>query len=196
MKKLIYLFLTVLIVACSSDDSNSNEPPQIPQNFYEAHNGAWITTFSDLSQTLLDINDSGIAAYFRTTNSGCWSIPPSLGGQSTIISNTPEELLTELFNVPSENVFSGEDLQILLDNGYNTISVSAAYLDTSTSLISFAQVFYAGYFEIELLTISGNFGLQSDGFTYSVCLQNPEEDDKMINRKYRIENKARAILKK
>jgi len=69
MKKLIYLFLTVLIVACSSDDSNSNEPPQIPQNFYEAHNGAWITTFSDLSQTLLDINDSGIAAYFRTTNS-------------------------------------------------------------------------------------------------------------------------------
>ena len=196
MKKLIYLFLTVLIVACSSDDGNSNETPQVPQNFYDAHNGAWITTFSSGSQTLMDINDNGIAAYFRTTNSGCWSIPPSLGGQSTIISNTPEELLTELINVPSENVFSGEDLQILLDNGYNTISVAAGYLDTPPSFISFAQIFYAGYFEIELLTISGNFVLQNDAFTYSLCFHNPEEDDKMMNRKYEIENKARAILKK
>ena len=37
MKKLIYLILTVLIVACSGDDSSSNEAPQVPQNFYEAH---------------------------------------------------------------------------------------------------------------------------------------------------------------
>ena len=53
-----------------------------------------------------------------------------------------------------------------------------------------------GYFEIELLTISGNFSLQNDAFTYSLCFHNPEEDDKMMNRKYEIENKARAILKK
>ena len=196
MKKLIYLFLTVLIVACSSDDGNSNETPQVPQNFYEAHNGAWITTFSSGSQTLMDINDNGIAAYFRTTNSGCWSIPASLGGESTVSSNTPENLLTQLTNVPAENVFSGEDLQILLDNGYDTISVSASYSNNGPTLISFAQIFYAGYFEIELLTISGNFGLQNDAFTYSLCFHNPEEDDKMMNRKYEIENKARAILKK
>lgn len=196
MKKLLYLFLTVLIVACSSDDGNSIETPQVPQNFYEAHNGAWITTFSSGSQTLMDINDNGIAAYFRTTNSGCWSIPSSLGGQSTITSNTPENLLTQLTNVPAENVFSGEDLQILLDAGYDTISVSASYSNNGPTLISFAQIFYAGYFEIELLTISGNFGLQNDAFTYSLCFHNPEEDDKMMNRKYKIENKARAILKK
>lgn len=196
MKKLIYLFLTVLIVACSSDDGNSNETTQVPQNFYEAHNGAWITTFSSGSQTLMDINDNGIAAYFRTTNSGCWSIPASLGGESTVSSNTPENLLTQLTNVPAENVFSGEDLQILLDNGYDTISVSASYSNNGPTLISFAQIFYAGYFEIELLTISGNFSLQNDAFTYSLCFHNPEEDDKMMNRKYEIENKARAILKK
>ena len=179
-----------------NDYSNSIETPQVPQNFYEAHNGAWITTFSSGSQTLMDINDNGIAAYFRTTNSGCWSVPSPLGGQSTITSNTPEELLTELINVPAENIFSGEDLEILLDNGYDKISVAASYLDTPPSYISFAQIFYAGYFEIELLTISGNFGLQGDDFTYSLCFQNPEEDDKMMNRKYEIENKARAILKK
>ena len=196
MKKIIYLFLTVLIIACSSDDGNSIETPQVPQNFYEAHNGAWITTFSSGSQTLMDINDNGIAAYFRTTNSGCWSVPSPLGGQSTITSNTPEELLTELINVPAENVFSGEDLQILLDAGYDTISVSASYSNNGPTLISFAQIFYAGYFEIELLTISGNFGLQNDAFTYSLCFHNPEEDDKMMNRKYKIENKVKAILKK
>ena len=196
MKKIIYLFLTVLIIACSSDGGNSVETPQVPQNFYEAHNGAWITTFSDASQTLFDINDNGIAPYFRNTNSGCWSIPSSLGGQSTITSNTPEELFTEQINIPAENIFSGEDLEILLDNGYDIISVSAVYLDNGTTLISFAQGIYAGYFEIELLTISGNFGLQNDGFSYSLCFHNPEDDDKIMNRKYKIENKARAILKK
>ena len=194
MKKLTYLFLALIIVACSDDDDNS---PQIPQNFYEAHNGVWITTFSDNSQTLIDFDDDGVVgSYYRFTNSGCWSIPPAIGGQTIITSNTPEELVFNLINVPAENVFSGEDLQILIDNEYYTLSVGVAYLNTSPELISFAQIFFAGDFEVELLTISGNFGLQGDDFLYSLCFQNPEEDDKMMNGKYEIEKKARVILKK
>ena len=55
MKKLIYLFLTVLIVACSSDDGNSNETPQVPQNFYEAHK------FHQISEAYLEDNIPHIA---------------------------------------------------------------------------------------------------------------------------------------
>ena len=194
MKKLTYLFLALIIVACSSDDDNS---PQIPQNFYEAHNGVWITTFSDNSQTLIDFDDNGVVgSYYRFTNSGCWSIPPAIGGQTIITSNTPEELVFNVINVPAENVFSGEDLQILIDNEYYTLSIGVAYLNTSPELISFAQIFYAGDFEVELLTISGNFGLQNNNYTYNLCLVNSEDENKMFNRRYKINNKSRTILNK
>ena len=193
MKKLLYLFLTIALIACSKDDENQS-PPE-PTNFFEAHNGVWITTFSDSSQTLLDINDSTLGSYYRLTNTGCWSIPAPIGGSSSITSNTPEELLNEIVNIPAENIFSGDDLQLLEDNGYNTVSVSAAYLDTPPSYISFAQVFYAGTFEIELLTISGNFGLQSNDYSYSLCLLDAPSENRTIDLKYEIDEKVRAILK-
>jgi hypothetical protein len=194
MKKIFYLFLALTVIACSKDEENQT-PPE-PTNFFEAHNGVWITTFSDTSQTLFDIDDADLRSYFRLTNTGCWSIPAPIGGTSTITTNTPEELFNEIVNIPAENVFSGDDLQILQDNGYNSVSVSAAYLDTPPSYISFAQIIYAGTFEVELLTISGNFGLQSNDYSYSLCLLDAPFDNRTINLKYEIDDKVRAMLRK
>ena len=59
-------------------------------------------------------------------------------------------------------------MQLLSDAGFSTISVDQAYLDNTSTLISFAQVIYAGTFEVELLTISGNLGKQSST-SYDTC---------------------------
>ena len=112
--------------------------------------------------------NNGWDSYVRTSNSGCWSSPTSVGGSTTITDNTPDELIAVTSNILASNVFSGDDLQILTDAGYTYISISQAYLHTSSTLISFAQIFYAGDFEVELLTISGNFGKQSST-SFSTC---------------------------
>jgi len=185
---LIFLIVPFVFSSCSKDDDNDS-PPE-PTNFYEAHNGVWVTSFSDGSQTLLDIYDNGWDSYYRTTNSGCWSIPASLGGSTTITSNTPDELLAETINIVASNVFTGDDLQILLDAGYPTVSISQAYLHTSSTLISFAMIFYAGIFEVELITISGNFGKQSSD-SFSVC-----REMNNYNNYYKISEDALSILNK
>tara|TARA_R110000823_G_C15948814_1_gene501346 strand:- start:5143 stop:5745 length:603 start_codon:yes stop_codon:yes gene_type:complete len=171
MKNLNFLLLATLFIpltfSCSDDDDDSQDI-SVPTNFFEAHNGVWVTSFSDGSQSLYDIYDSGWDTYSRLTNSGCWSSSPSAGGSTTIVSNTPDELLAESINIPASSIFSGDDLQLLSDAGFSTISVDQAYLDNTSTLISFAQVIYAGTFEVELLTISGNLGKQSST-SYDTC---------------------------
>ena len=194
MKSLSKYILILLIVpfvfsSCDKDDDSDSQSPSEPTNFYEAHNGVWVTTFTDGSQTLIDIYDAGWDAYSRVTNSGCWSIPPSLGGSTTITSNTPDELVGETTGISASNVFSGDDLQVLLDNGYSTISISQAYLDNGPTLISFAQIFYAGTFEVELITVSGNFGKQSSD-SFNVC-----KEVSNYNKYYNISEEALAKLK-
>ena len=194
MKKLLYLLLAITVIACSKDEENQT-PPE-PTNFFEAHNGVWITTFPDTSQTLMDVDDDDLRSYYRVTNTGCWSIPAPIGGVSTITTNTPEELFNEIVNIPAENLFSGDDLQLLQDSGYNTVSISAAYIDTPPSYVSFAQIIYAGTFELELLTISGNFGLQSNDYSYSLCFLDTPFDNRTINLIFEIDDKARTLLRK
>ena len=54
MKKInLLLFTFLLVFSCSSDD-DSDSSPSNPTNFYEAHVGVWITTFSENSQLLLN----------------------------------------------------------------------------------------------------------------------------------------------
>ena len=171
-KLLLFLLLIPMTFSCDKDDEDSSSVITEPTNFYEAHNGVWVVTLSnDGSQALLDIYDSGWDSYNRATNSGCWSSPVSIGGSTTITSNTPDELLGETINIPASNVFNAVDTQILLDAGYTTVSVDQAYLHTSSVYISFAQYIYAGTFEVELLNIAGNYGKQSSD-SFSICKNN------------------------
>lgn len=180
----LLLPLFVLPLSCSDDDDS--QEIVTPTNFYAAHNGVWVTSFSDGSQNLLDIYNNGWDSYSRTSNSGCWSSPSSVGGSTTITDNTPDELIAVTSNILASNVFSGDDLQILTDAGYTYISISQAYLHTSSTLISFAQIFYAGNFEVELLTISGNFGKQSSD-SFSTCKSEAENTIRIITEEAKIE---------
>lgn len=180
----LLLPLFVLPLSCSDDDDS--QEIVTPINFYAAHNGVWVTSFSDGSQNLLDIYNNGWDSYSRTSNSGCWSSPSSVGGSTTITDNTPDELIAVTSNILASNVFSGDDLQILTDAGYTYISISQAYLHASSTLISFAQIFYAGNFEVELLTISGNFGKQSSD-SFSTCKSEAENTIRIITEEAKIE---------
>jgi len=57
MKKLVYLFLTVLIVACSSSDDDSNAGVTLNAQFV----GSWLTEFDDDEggSLLLEFNADG-----------------------------------------------------------------------------------------------------------------------------------------
>ena len=182
----LVLLLPLLFLPFSCSDDDDSTEIVTPTNFYAAHNGVWVTSFSDGSQNLLDIYNNGWDSYSRTSNSGCWSSPSSVGGSTTITDNTPDELIAVTSNILASNVFSGDDLQILTDAGYTYISISQAYLHTSSTLISFAQIFYAGNFEVELLTISGNFGKQSSD-SFSTCKSEAENTIRIITEEAKIE---------
>ena len=169
MKKLILFILIPFFIACSDDDNDPS--PSNPTNFYEAHVGVWLTTFSDGSQSLLDIFETGWDAYVRVSSGDCWSSPNPVGGNTTLDTNTPDELTACTNGIPASDLFTGDDLQIIYDAGYSNVSVCQSYIDNGPSYISFAQIFYAGFYDVELFTISGNFGKQSSN-SFEICRVN------------------------
>lgn len=63
MKKLIYLFLTVLIVACSDDNGNS-DPNCIPQDFNNDNSSPWEGPFLGTDETVAYIPDYYAVYYY------------------------------------------------------------------------------------------------------------------------------------
>ena len=169
MKKLILLLFIPLVFTCSDDDNDNNNTPSEPANFYEAHNGVWITTYDDGTENLLDIYDDGWLVYYRETSSGCWTINPSTNsGSTTIYTNTSNELYGETVNINASDMFSGDELQAILDAGYTTVSVAQSYLNYNATVFTWVMIIYAGTFEEELLTVSSTFVKQSSN-SFSVC---------------------------
>jgi hypothetical protein len=170
MKKLLYLLLFIpLVFACSDDDNDNNNTPSEPANFFEAHNGVWITTYDDGTQNLLDIYDDGWLVYYRETNSGCWEIEPDVpSGSTTIYVNTANELYGESINVTPSDLFSGDELQAILDDGYTTVSVAQSFLNYNSTVFTYVGIYYAGTFAEELLVISLTFEKQSSN-SFSIC---------------------------
>lgn len=184
MKKLLYIFLGLsLIFACSSDDDNDNtNPPSEPTNFFEAHNGVWIaTSFYETinnqlvevdadTQNLLDIYDNGWDAYSREGNAGCWSIPQSINsGSTTIYTNTPDELYGETININPNELFSGNELQTILDDGYTTVSIAQSYLGYDDPIITWAIMVFAGNFEEELGNVLSATFEKQNSLNFDVC---------------------------
>ena len=178
MKKLILLLFIPLAFACSDDDNDNNNTPSEPTNFFEAHNGVWVTTYDDGTQNLLDIYDDGWDVYSRETNSGCWAIPPSTvnSGSTTTYTNTPNELYGESININASDLYSGDALEELLDAGYTTVSIAQSYLNYNSTVFTFCMIIYAGTFEEELQDICSTFYKQSS-FNFEVCKE-------MSNNKY------------
>ncbi len=154
MKKL-FLFVFLIIISCSKENSSSESNPT---NFNEAHVGAWKTTFTANGvDVLFDITNTDTKSYNKLTTASCYNETPPSGGSTNILINTTEELSLFTTNIPAANIFSGNDLSLLLSNGITTVSIADDFLHTSSTIISFGEVVYAGNTTTELLTLSGNF---------------------------------------
>ena len=198
MKKLLFFLFIPLVFACSDDDNDNNNTPSEPTNFFEAHNGVWIATSfyetinnqlvetDDDTQNLLDIYDNGWDVYSREGNSGCWGTAPSINsGSTTIYTNTPAELYGETININPSELFSGNELQAILDDGYTTVSIAQSYLGYDDPIITWAMMVFAGNFEEELGNVlSATFEKQSSN-SFSVCREmsnyNISEEAKMLS---------------
>ena len=168
MKKLILLLFIPLVFACSSDDDN-NDAPSEPTNFFEAHNGVWITTYDDGTENLLDIYDDGWLVYYRETNSGCWEIESTVpSGSTDTYTNTANEIYSESININPSDLFSGDELQEILDAGYTTVSLAQSFLNYNSTIFTWVMIVYAGTFGEELGTLSATFYKQSSN-SFSVC---------------------------
>ena len=189
MKKLL-LLSALLIFACSSDDSNDNNNSN-QNDFFSNHIGVWKTTFEGVLDILIDIDSDNISTYSKLTDDSCYNYtPPITGGTTVIISNTPDEYIYDSTGIPVQNVFSGDDLDIVVSAGYDTVDIAGAYLHTTQTIISFSEIIYAG--NIELVTTTGNLAKQNSN-TFNVCRRSLSIENNYKN--YSIDQSVKESLK-
>ena len=112
MKKLIYLFLTVLIVACSSSDDDGNSGVTLNAQFV----GSWLTEFDDDEggSLLLEFNADGTGSENfvldgeTDTEVFTWSTTSTLM-TVTYAPNDVEELMYEFLTDDRVRFFEDED---------------------------------------------------------------------------------------
>ena len=68
------------------------------------------------------------------------------------------------------------------------MSVCQSYGDNGSLYISFAQIYYAGFYDVELLTVSGNFGKQNSSSFDTYKGNSPQ------HRYYTISEEAKKVL--
>ena len=120
MKKLIYLFLTVLVVACSGDDSNSDSGDN--NNNTSSLAGIWNLTSQtnaagpvDLEATCanknyLNLNDTSGTIYFHFNEDSEGDVVPCFvdGTDTCTYTNTPAGSNQYLLTISAGVVLSGE----------------------------------------------------------------------------------------
>ena len=112
MKKLVYLFLTVLIVACSSSDDDGNSGVTLNAQFV----GSWLTEFDDEEggSLLLEFNADGTGSENfvldgeTDTEVFTWSTTSTLM-TVTYAPNDVDELMYEFLTDDRVRFFEDED---------------------------------------------------------------------------------------
>ena len=113
MKKLVYLFLTVLIVACSSSDDDGNSGVTLNAQFV----GSWLTEFDDEEEggsLLLEFNADGTGSENfvldgeTDTEVFTWSTTSTLM-TVTYAPNDVDELMYEFLTDDRVRFFEDED---------------------------------------------------------------------------------------
>ena len=188
MKKIILILTVITLFSCSSNNDDS----PAPTTFFPSHVGNWKTTFTAQNVDVVTvISNSNSSTYSKATSANCYNFVPPVGGNAQVLEDTTQKLSIYTSNIPASSIFSGADLNLLISNGYTTVAVSDVFLHTSSTVISFGEVIYAGNSTIELLTLSGNFVKIS---SFVNCAG--KGINSQTGKKYHLPQKARNILKK
>jgi hypothetical protein len=161
MKKLSFLLVTALIlvtffVSCDKDDAKSDD---VPSGFLASHVGNWKTTFTEQNvDEILNVSSSKVLVYAKSTAASCYNLIQSPGGgNAQVLEDTTQKLSIYTTSIPASSIFSGDDLNLLISNGYTTVTSSEVFLHTSSTVISYESIVYAGNTTIELLAISADW---------------------------------------
>jgi len=105
MKKLIYLFLTVLIVACSGDDSNDNNSISINPDLVGTWSGIITDTGGSTAEQIFTLNSDATGSVSNLWDDGetfssalVWSSTSSTITITTTVDNETETSEYELLN--------------------------------------------------------------------------------------------------
>ena len=105
MKKLIYLFLTVLIVACSGDDSNDNNSISINPDLVGTWSGIITDTGGSTAEQITTLNSDATGSVSNLWDDGetfssalVWSSTSSTITITTTVDNETETSEYELLN--------------------------------------------------------------------------------------------------
>ena len=105
MKKLIYIFLTVLIVACSSDDSNDNNSISINPDLVGTWSGIITDTGGSTAEQITTLNSDATGSVSNLWDDGetfssalVWSSTSSTVTFTTTVDNETESSEYELSN--------------------------------------------------------------------------------------------------
>jgi hypothetical protein len=190
MKKSFLLLITFIsLLSCSKSD-NAADPVPSTSPFFSAHVGKWKTTFTaqNINQ-VLSISTTNMLVYTKAISASCYNLyQPQAVGTIQVLEDSAQRLSVYNSNVPASSVFSPSDVAILNANGYTTVSISTVFLHTSSDVISYGSVTYAGNSTIELVTISANYGSISS-------FVNCKMSGKNETTKFVLSEKAKLLLK-
>jgi hypothetical protein len=193
MKKSFLLLITFIsLFSCSKSDNNTDSTASTSP-FFSAHVGKWKTTFTaqNLDQILL-FSTSNMLVYTKATSGSCYNLFQSQGGGTAqVLEDSAQRLSVFTSNIPASSVFSASDVAILNANGYTTVSISTVFLHTSSTVISYGSVTYAGNSTIQLLTISANYNSIPSFVNCAGRMSGTNETTKLV-----LTEKAKLLLKK
>jgi hypothetical protein len=158
MKKLFLFIIVILSISffsCSSNDKNIED-----QLFLANHVGNWEVTFNDLGVNVAaEITPSSLKLFSKLISESCYnSVNSSIPGNLIVVTHSASEYTAVKRNISVYDIFSGADLQLLIDNGIDKIDIAFSYQSAGGNYISFSEIYYISGTQTEILSAQGLLG--------------------------------------
>jgi hypothetical protein len=156
MKKLLVLFavsiLSISFFSCSSNDDSMEE-----QLFLANHLGSWETTFTDLGVNVAaEITTTSLKSFSKLTSASCYnSANNNIPGTLIVDTHSAFEYTAVKRNISVYDVFTGSDLELLLDSGITKIDLAWSYQSSGGDYIAFSEGYYIAGTMDEILSLEG-----------------------------------------
>jgi hypothetical protein len=149
---LVVAILSISFFSCSSNDDNMEE-----QLFLANHVGNWETTFNDLGVNVAaEITPTTLKTFSKLITASCYdSVDNAIPGTLIVDTHSASEYTAVKRNISVYDVFTGSDLELLLDNGITNIDIAFSYQSSGGDSIVFSEIYYISGTLDEILSAEG-----------------------------------------